>query len=1039
MRTLVTCVLSFILAVGMYAAQSDDGLWSDIQESQVSSGQERLIIPVEYRTLRLNLEFLGTVLRRSPMEGSIRLKESPVTIALPLPDGGFGRFSVVESPIMAPELAIRYPEIRTYLGQGIDDPTATVRFDVTPEGFHAMILSAGPTIYIDPYSRGNTQVYISYFKHSARLGEARNFEEIDVVDPGGERAKEIAQLVASRTSSTRIGEELRTYRVAVACTGEYAAFHGGTVPLALAAVVVAVNRVNGIYEREVAVRMQLVANNDQIIYTNSGSDPYSNNNGVAMLGQNQTTLDNIIGSANYDFGHVFSTGGGGVAGLGVICRNGEKAEGVTGLPSPIGDPFYVDYVAHEMGHQFGANHSFNGTSGACGGGNRNAGTAYEPGSGSTIMAYAGICGAHNTQNFSDDYFHGISTDEIVAYTTIGVGSGCPVITFTGNNPPGVDANPTGYSIPIGTPFSLPGVGNDVDGDSLTYTWEEFDLGPGGSPNAPTGNAPIFRSFKGTGNPTRTFPRMSDILNNTQTIGELLPSYARLMIFRLTVRDNRAGGGGVGSDATGVDVIGTAGPFVITSPNTSVTWLMNSTDTVRWNVANTNQSPINCSSVNILLSTNGGQTFPTVLAANTPNDGAQAVTIPNILNSTARIKVEAVGNVFFDISNVNFSIGSVGTPQQVSPANASTNLPLSVPIRWRSVAGAATYHLQVATEVAFTTLQVNDSTLTDTSRIASGLLNNRLYYWRVRGKNAQGTSGWSDVWNFRTVVAPPNAPTLTSPANNSINLASTLTLQWGVVFSVTGYSVEVSQDSLFSTTVVNDTTLTVNQKIVSLASGTRYFWRARAKNAGGFGATSAVWNFTTQQLPGQVSLVSPANGTSVAEDSVLLVWQRAGTANERYWLHVSTDSLFTTGTVDSTLTDSSRMVRQLIASQTYWWKVRAGNNAGWGVFSEPRNFSRLATSVGEIEPGIPSEFVLSQNYPNPFNPSTVISYALPREIDVRLEVFNLLGERVALLVDEKMSAGYHSAIFDALGLSSGLYLYRLQAGEFEQTRKLTLVR
>ncbi len=615
---------------------------------------ERQIIPLKYRVLKLNVAKLKTFLLNAPPEESRAVQGAGNILSLPLPNGEYTNFAIFESPIMAEELSAKYPEIKTYRGQGMDDKSASVRLDLTPAGFHAMILSSSGTVFIDPYSKGNIDNYISYFKKDFVVN---GIEALTTCGPIGVDPlieNEIRRIVESGAIESS-GTILRTYRLALACTGEYASYHGGTVQGALSAMVTTMNRVNSVYEREVAIRMELVGNNDAIIYTNSGTDPYTNNNGSTMLSQNQSNIDAVIGSANYDIGHVFSTGGGGVAYLGVPCRNGWKARGVTGLPQPIGDPFDIDYVAHEMGHQWGANHSFNGSSGSCAGGNRNGPTAYEPGSGSTIMAYAGICSPQNLQSNSDDYFHGISFDEIVAYSTLSSGNSCAVQSVTGNNPPLVDAGTGGYVIPINTPFTLTGSANDPESDPLTYDWEEFDLGPAGAPNSPSGNAPIFRSFDPVTSPSRTFPKLSNILNNNQTIGELLPSYSRNLSFRLTVRDNRSGGGGVGYDEMAFTVSNSAGPFLVTSPNTSIVIPGNDFLDVTWDVANTDAAPINCSNVNILLSTDGGFTFPVTLASNTPNDGAETVFVPNNQTTTARIKIEAVGNVFFDLSNTNFQI------------------------------------------------------------------------------------------------------------------------------------------------------------------------------------------------------------------------------------------------------------------------------------------------------------------------------------------------------------------------------------------------
>ena len=406
------------------------GLWHSLDGTQTaaltdsSSGGSSYLTASSYESFSLDQNLLVERLAAAPMEFSGATGE---LITLPTPEGQFEQFAYWESPIMAPELAAKFPEIETFVGRGIDDPSASVRFDLTPQGFHAQILSASGSYYVDPFYHLEADgPYISYFKtdylKDAEDGFSCLTQEVgcelddghthaDGEHAGGCCCPDCATIVSAHNESAETenilqtygdsslgdgtltpllahGTELRTYELAVACTGEYTTYHGGTVQLAMAAIVTTMNRVGGIYEDDIAVRMELVANNDQLVYTNSSTDPYSNNNGFAMLSQNQSTIDSVIGSANYDIGHVFSTGGGGVAGLGVIGDSGSKAEGVTGQGSPIGDPFDVDYVAHEMGHQFGANHTFNGNNG-----NRNASTAMEPGSASTIMGYAGIMGS----------------------------------------------------------------------------------------------------------------------------------------------------------------------------------------------------------------------------------------------------------------------------------------------------------------------------------------------------------------------------------------------------------------------------------------------------------------------------------------------------------------------------------------------------------------------------------------------------------------------------------------------------------------------
>lgn len=627
-----------------------------------------------FTPLRINLNDLAAHLADAPAE----FAPAPAKIlAIPRPDGTFDQFNVWEVEMMEPALAAKFPTIRTWRGQGIDDPTAVLAADLTPLGFHAQVLGPNGRWYVDPYYHLETDVYAAYYPRDLANRHAAGWTESLLAPEREHEHPEEAPAIAGRSNN---GQTLRTYRTAVAATGEYTAFFGGTVANGQAAIVTAVNRVSGIFETELAIRLILVGNNSSLVYTNAATDPYSNSNGGAMLSQNQTTVDNVIGSANYDLGHVFSTGGGGVAYLGVVGLNGWKAGGVTGSSAPVGDAFYVDYVIHEMGHQFDANHTFNGTNGSAGG-NVNASTAYEPGSGSTIMAYAGICGADDLQSNSDPYFHAASLNEISDYIFSGAGIG-NTQTATGNNIPTASAG-ADYTIPARTPFALTGVGTDGDpGDVLTYNWEQYDLGPAQALSATdNGSSPLFRSFNATTSPTRNFPRLPLILSNGTDTDEELPLLNQTMTFRLTVRDNRTTGAW-NRDDMNVIVRDTGAPFAITSHNSGASLLGASTQTITWNVAGTNIAPINAALVNILLSTDGGQTFPTVLASSVANDGTEAVTIPNLAASQVRIKVQPVNNIFFDINNANLSIVAVPRITGVSStaANGTYRASDTIPIQ-----------------------------------------------------------------------------------------------------------------------------------------------------------------------------------------------------------------------------------------------------------------------------------------------------------------------------------------------------------------------
>ncbi|GJM35527.1 MAG: hypothetical protein DHS20C18_45280 [Saprospiraceae bacterium] len=607
---------------------------------------ERWIVPLVHKSLEFDIEQLESALQTLPM----RFNESGdyAVLSLPRPDGTTERFAVAEAPVMHEDLGRQYPEIRTFAGQGLDNPASAIYFDITPQGFHAMVLSPEGTYFIDPYFRGKRQYYVCYFKKDYYTDKYLTHKCL--VESGEEHPSEDFTPVPIEKNAA---VTLRTYRLAMAAAGEYTVFHGGTVALGLAAVVTSVNRINAVYETEVAVRFILVANNNNLIYTNPALDLYSN---PPQLFQNQAIIDATIGNGNYDIGHVVSLGNGGVASLGALCDTGVKARGMTALDPPLNDPFDIDYIAHEMGHQMGGDHTFNASNGSCGG-NGVSGSAYEPGSGSTIQAYAGICGADNIQFNSHSYFHSRSIDQIQTEIT---SESCSTNTGTGNNTPTVDADPdnmNGKSIPISTPFELTADGSDPDGNPITYCWEQWNLGNFGSSSSSfLANGPIFRSFAPVSSPTRIFPTMSTLLDNLGSSGEFLPAISRSLTFRCTVRDNQNGGGGSAFDHLSLSVSNSAGPFLVTSQSSSAS--VQGAITVTWDIANTTSAPVSCANVDILLSVDGGQNFA-VLLANTPNDGTQEVTLPDIATGRARIKVKCANNVFFAINDADLQIVPVG--------------------------------------------------------------------------------------------------------------------------------------------------------------------------------------------------------------------------------------------------------------------------------------------------------------------------------------------------------------------------------------------
>ncbi|TCK67740.1 putative secreted protein (Por secretion system target) [Winogradskyella wandonensis] len=774
-----------------FAFSQSQSLWKKESAKTVDVKESRRELPTK-QIYSLDIEGLKAMLSQAPARGEFS-GQSNVIVSFPNADGELERYRVMEASVMHPDLAARYPNIKSYAGQGIDNPSDRIRFSVSPLGLQSMRLSSDkPASFIEPYTNDLSQYTV--YKRQDKLPVQDNFE--------CEVTAQANSLLQGNSTSLRNADDgtLRTYRLAVSTTGEYTQYHGGTRALALAAINTTMTRVNGLFENDFNVTMVLIANTDNVIYTNPSTDPYSNG---SFNSQVQNTLTNVIGEANYDVGHLFAraSDNGNAGCIGCVCVNGQKGSAFTSRSTPEGDPFDVDYVAHELGHQFGGNHTFS---------FRNEGTNahFEPGSGTTIMGYAGITGATDVQQNSDPYFHWFTIQQVTNYVK---STSCQTNTNTGNSVPTVNAG-LNYTIPKGTPFVLEGTASDADsGDVLTYCWEQADENNAAttypSTTATTGVA--FRSFNPTTDNKRYFPRLQTIKSGaTSWQWEAVPNVARILNFRLTVRDNRVGGATNNSDDTRITVNGTAGPFVLNSPNTNVTWDAGTTQTVTWNVAGTTGNGVNAANVDIFLSTDGGDTYPITLASGVPNDGSHDIVVPNNQGSQNRIMVRGSNHIFFDISNANFTIGAPVVCNATTPSGlAASNIGSSTAtLSWNAVAGA-TYDLRyrVLGSSTWTTVAV-----TGVSSNLTGLNTQTQYEAQVRSKCSGGSnSAYSASVNFTTTEVQLN---YCASNGNNVNDEFISRVQLGSIdnssgAAASGYADFTSQSTVLTKGASNTITIT----------------------------------------------------------------------------------------------------------------------------------------------------------------------------------------------------------------------------------------
>jgi hypothetical protein len=640
-------ILILTLSFTNFAIQADE-LW------QPKTTQEKSEQLKPLRAMANNARYIQ--INQNVLNHTFANPKLSAEIVLPLPNGLSVSVKVSPSPILSEALAEQYPHFMTYEAEQVDQPKNIGRFSISHLGLFGFFRYNNQWMLLSPRYQGEAEEYASYWYKDAPT----QFETVSLAADFLLADKKQEQPVLAQKLVTT-GDTVRTYKLAISTTGEYAQKLGGTTENVLAELMNLVNRINQVLLIDLALQFELI-DNQAIIFLDPTSDPYTDSNIATDIEENQSVIDQAIGSQNYDIGHLLGNNGGGLAFVGVVCDNQFKAQGYTGLSNTQGERFYIDLVTHELGHQLGANHSFNATnSDSCAEGQRNNNTAYEPGSGSTIMSYAGICGSQNLQNNSDPYFHSISIQNIRDYVDGFYGQRCGVDVAIDNAIPQVQLTQNVYTIPSDTPFVLSASATDADNDLLTYTWEQFDNGGTlGATNNLTemnndnGNNPLFRSYNPIELSQRYFPQLSDVLTGQTRLGETYATTDRDLRFRFTVRDNN---GGVNQQDLVITVTTANQTFNIDTPTQ---WQGLSKQTVTWDIGDTLKAPINCANVDILLIADAVNPIETKVLMGTPNDGQQNITVPNVTSVNARLVLKCSDNIFYALSPAAFSIMTTET-------------------------------------------------------------------------------------------------------------------------------------------------------------------------------------------------------------------------------------------------------------------------------------------------------------------------------------------------------------------------------------------
>ncbi|HRI59203.1 MAG TPA: cadherin-like domain-containing protein, partial [Saprospiraceae bacterium] len=892
---------TFLLALCIFAAAltaQTASFFEPVSESAIPlrDGLKRSVFPKKYQTYHLDYAGIKTALQTAPQEFTAAARAHTCVISLPLADGTMEEFGVWQTAIMAPELAALYPYIRTFAGESLRTPGRTVRLSHTARGFRAMVLQPDlGVVYVDPYVVGLDEYSIVYDRAElpqdtrTKLGTGwipgKDAPVVDMTGaplytpPAEERGTQIDPV------------KLKVFDYIAATTGEFSQDHGGTKPLVFSAVVEYTDRVNAVFERDANIRLKLIPASQNVVFLNPLTDPYTGTTVQDWMSQNPDVLNLYCNFNSHDIGHVYARylGGSaiGVAGsLGNVC-GASKAAGCSawyGGTDDYGDGF-IGVIGQEVGHQLNGGHTWN----RCGGGaGRNGNSAFEPGSGSTIMSYHGACGSDNVDGASILGFHSGSIEEFKLFYTQQNGNTCGAYLQGTNNPPVVTLPyQDNFFIPIQTPFEMNGSATDADGDTLFYNWEGIDTGPEVPLGEQEAASAIFRTYPPSSATNRYFPRLTTILNNEIYEAEILPEYTRDVTLRFVARDNRADGGGVGWGDVAFKAWGDAGPFLVTSPNTAAdVWHVGEYVNVTWDVAKTNLAPVNCHTVNIRLSTDGGLTYPITLASGVSNDGGQYVLVPDNLTTKARIRIDAADNVFFDLSNANFKIQQPAQPtltmgissdaaQICLPGGFSTEILTAGSLGFNNpVSLEVTGSLPPGATATFSKTTLNPGETSTLSVDMNGTTVEGIYTFNVQA-TATGSPVLVRPVTLTLVSNDFSALTLQSPADGLTGQALSQILYWNTAADAITYDVQFSDNPSFSTILASKTETTVDSFKIPflLEKGKAYYWRVRPRNECGIHDWMEPFFFST--FAESCSVVSandlpkniPASGTPTIESKI----------------------------------------------------------------------------------------------------------------------------------------------------------------------------